>query len=175
VLATVEEVMVLNELSRARSKSEALKAAVGTLEGSSSEERKELKEKWRTTNRWLELLRGELLWKIITEVPGRSDDLGREVKRINRDLDALAERQTQLVNSIPAAQIEIRQFRDQIQQVREDLLEKREKLTELRERLLPPLQALLLKTLDLRMGRIEALAATARLSQIQILDLKSGS
>ncbi len=175
ILATGKEVKVLDELSRARSKSEALKAAIGNLQGSSTEHRKDLKGQWASTNRWLELFRGELLWKIITEVPGRSNDLGREVKQINKDLETLVERQAHLARSIPTAAAEIGQFRDQIRQIRGGLQEKQKELTGLREKLLPPLQVLLLKALDRRMGHIEVLAATARLSQIQILDLKSGS
>jgi hypothetical protein len=88
-------------------------------------------------------------------------------------LETLEHEQRTLMQSIPALEGTITQFRRRIQEARRDLLDRRVQLIELRKQLLPPLQSLLLKALDRRTGRLEALAATARLSQIRILDFTS--
>jgi len=173
-LATTEEAKVLAELNRAQERSvllkQIIKARVDHLPNLS-----ELKDQWQAADRWLALLRNEILWKITTEVPARHDDLNRRMKKLRKDLEALGVQQAKFVSSVPSLEKEIHQFRVRIEEIQPVLREKRARTVKLRESLLQPLQVLLLKALNNRLGYIVKLAAKARLSQIQILDLKRKS
>jgi tetratricopeptide (TPR) repeat protein len=174
-LASGEEATTLNALREATHRSRALGKSIEQLKGRSPTviEQSELESQWKAADRWLGVFRGELRWKIITEVPGRSDDLQRTANHLQQELETLEHEQRTLMQSVPALEGAITQFRRRIQETRRDLLDRRVQLIELRKQLLPPLQSLLLKALDHRTGRLEALAATARLSQIRILDFTS--
>jgi tetratricopeptide (TPR) repeat protein len=173
--STLEEKKFLDQLADAKSKSESIKTAINDPKIKSSNQNKELEDQWQAADRWRVLFQGEFLWKIITEIPGRSDDLRREVGQLDRDIQTLIEGKQKLIDSVPTEREKFGEFRKQIEQIQTILKIKQSQLTELRERLLAPLQGLLLKALDQKMGHLEALAATARLSQIQIMDFKSGS
>ena len=85
----------------------------------------------------------------------------------------LSERRARLMASIPSMEKDIDRFRQRIQMAHQDLLEKKAMALDLQKKLVPPLQVLLLQVLDKKRGRIEQLAAEAKLNQIQILDMKS--
>jgi tetratricopeptide (TPR) repeat protein len=171
-LATSREREEFDQLTRAQSEGRDLQTTIGKSRGVSPD-LEAMKKELGAANRRLALVRGELLWRVITEAPGRIDDLRRSSRRLGEDLEALSERRARLTASIPSLEGEIERFRQRIHSAHQALLEKKETALELQRRLLPPLQALLLQALDKKRGRIEQLAAVAKLNQIQIMDLKS--
>jgi len=172
-LATSRENEEFDQLARARSEERNLQAAIERSGAASSPDLIELKGELDAANRRLSLFQGELLWRVITEAPGRIDDLRRSEGKLGEGLESLSERRARLMASIPSMQGDIDRFRQRIQTVHQDLLDKKALALELQKKLVPPLQVLLLQVLDKKRGRIEQLAAVAKLNQIQILDLKS--
>jgi len=173
-LATSREKEEFDQLARGQSDERNLQAAIDRSGAASSPDLLELKGEVEAANRRLSLFQGELLWRVITEAPGRIDDLWRSEGKLGKGLVVLSERRTRLMASIPSMERDIDRFRQRIQTANQDLLEKKAKALELQKKLVPPLQVLLLHVLDKKRGRIEQLAAVAKLNQIQILDLKSG-
>lgn len=170
------EAAAFDALTRARRKSRAVGTAIGQLDARVPvlrEQRDALHDQWRSADRWLDVLQGEQVWTILTQVPGRRDDLQRAMRQIDAELGLADENQRVLIDSIGGLQDEITQFRERIQTIRRALVAQRAQVTELRSQLLPPLQALLLKTVDQRSGQMEAMAAAARLSQVHIMDVMS--
>ncbi|HUK55306.1 MAG TPA: tetratricopeptide repeat protein [Nitrospiria bacterium] len=171
-LATTKEREKLDQLARAQSQGRELLEAVGRM-GAASPDLQELKGQIEAANRRLALFRGELLWRVVTEAPGRIDDLQRSEAQLREGLDALSGRRARLTASAPTLENDLERFRERIRTARQSLLEEKETALDLQRKLLPPLQVLLLQALDKQQGRIEHLAAVAKLSRIQILDLKS--
>jgi len=171
-LATSREEQEFDQLTRAQSEGRDLQTAIRKLRGASPD-LEALKKELEAANRRLALVRGELLWRVITEAPGRIDDLRRSAEKLGEGLETLSDRRVRLTASIPSTERDIERFRQRIHSAHQALLEKKESALDLQRRLLPPLQVLLLQALDEKRGRIEQLAAVAKLNQIQILDLKS--
>ncbi len=171
-LASSREREEFDQLARAESKGRALQQAI-EQSGSPSPELLQLKMEMETANRRLVLVHGELLWKVITEAPGRIDDLQSNARKLDEGLENLSRQKARLTASIPSLEGNIGRFRQRIHLAHQALLKKKEMVLDLQRRLLPPLQSLLLETLEKKRGKIEALEATAQLSRIQILDLKS--
>jgi tetratricopeptide (TPR) repeat protein len=171
-LATSREREMLIRLDRATAEGTALEKAAARL-SSRSREGAELKAQLTDMNRKLALLRGELRWSIITEAPGRIDDLRREAKNLDASLAGLDSREERLTASVPTMKVDLERFRQRIDRADRSLGRERDRALALRARLLPVLQASLLEALDQRQEQMERLAAAARLSQIQILDAKS--
>ncbi len=170
------EATVLNELTQARRKSRDIGAAIEQVDGriaSVREHRDELKDQWKTADRLLDLLYGERLWTIITDVPGRRDDLRRAMSQIQTGLEHADDNQRGLIESIGGMEGEISRFRQRIHDIRRDLAAHHARLVDLRTQLLSPLQALLLNAVDRRSGQMEEMAAAARLSQVHIMDVMS--
>jgi tetratricopeptide (TPR) repeat protein len=172
-LATHREKEEFDQLARAQSEERNLKAAIERSRAVSSPDLLELKGELEAANRRLSLVQGELLWRVITEAPGRIDDLRRSEGKLEEGLESLSERRARLMASIPSMERDIDRFRQRIQMAHQALLDKKATAVDLQKKLVPPLQALLLQALDKKRGRIEQLAAVAKLNQIQILDLKS--
>lgn len=168
------EAAVLDMLARTSRQSETVGAAIAQLNAgtpSNHGQREDLTAQWRTADRWLAMLHGERLWTILTDVPGRRDDLQRTIAHIQSELDKADRDQRALTESIGGLEIEINQFRQRIQAVRREIVANRAQLIELRAQLVPPLQALLSNAVDRRSGQMEAMAAVARLSQVHIMDV----
>jgi septal ring factor EnvC (AmiA/AmiB activator) len=119
----------------------------------------------------LTVLNGERLWIILTEIPGRRDELQRTIMQVDTELGSADRNQRALVESIAGVDERIAQFRQRIQAIRQDLTAYRGKLVDLRAELLPPLQTLLLRAVAQRSGQMEAMAAAAQLSQVHIMDV----
>ncbi|MEW6683146.1 MAG: tetratricopeptide repeat protein [Nitrospirota bacterium] len=165
---------VLSQLALARGQSRAVGETIARLRPSGQSDRlqiEDLKAQWNNADRWLSMLQGERLWTILTEVPGRRDDLQRAIIQVQIDLEQADHDQRALVDSINGLDTKLSQFRQRIQAIRQDLVAYRGELIDLRAELLPPLQALLLKAVDQRSGQMEAMAAVARLSQVHIMDV----
>lgn len=173
-LVSKEEGEVLNQLEVGLQQSTILFDTMKTLPLDAAS-RHGLENQYREADRWLKLYYGELFWKVITEVPGRVDDLRRVITSLKTYLEKAAALQKRLVVSVPSSEGKIAQFRKDIEEIRLALLEKRVRTLALQKRLLPRLQAKLLQALDDRMGHIGALASRARLSQLRIMDAKSKS
>ena len=171
-LATRREREEFDQLTGAQAEGRDLQRAIGKARGA-SRDLEALKKDLEAANRRLALARGELLWRVITEAPGRIDDLRRSAGKLEEGLETLSERRARLTASIPSMEGNIERFRQRIHAAHQALLEKEDTALDLQRRLLPPLQALLLQALDKKRGRIEQLAAVAKLNQIQIMDLKS--
>lgn len=170
-LATRREREELDQLTVARSRAGALRISIERLRNPSPDVI-ELRKQLDLSVRRLDLFRGELLWKVITEAPGRIDDLQRDYENLSKALETLEAGQNRLTASVPLLEDRIDRFRQRIQRAHQTLRQERDKASDLRERLLPPLQALLLQTLDKKRAQIDRWAATARLSQIQVHDQK---
>ncbi len=168
-LASANEVETYALLSEAVSQSLSLGAQIETFEGGSAPVLAQRKE-WHRVDRWLKIALGEMVWKITTEVPGRADDLRRDVRVVMADLEFMGEKHAGLISSVPALSGEIDDFRRRIKAVRAELLALRGKAIALREALLPPLQEIFLGASEKWINRIMRLVAVAELSQIQILD-----
>jgi len=171
-LATDQEREILNQLDRATAEGKRLERTAGhnsLRTGGNAALMEELKD----ANRKLALLRGEVVWKIITEAPGRIDDLRREAKKLDEQLTALDAREKRLTASIPTLEGRLSELGRRIDKAGQSLVRQKEAAAGLQARLLPPLQALLLEAVNNKQDRMERLAAAARLSQIQILDAKS--
>jgi hypothetical protein len=78
-----------------------------------------------------------------------------------------------LVDSIEGLEGQLDELRRSTHAIRRDLVAHQRRLIEARAELLPPLQALLMKAVDRRHGRIETMAAAARLNQVRIWDIAS--
>ncbi|MFZ5876348.1 MAG: hypothetical protein ACOYXU_08055 [Nitrospirota bacterium] len=166
----------LDELEDARRKSRAVGAAIRRIDDGTPAVRdrlNDLRTQWNTTDRWLDVLHGERVWAITTDIPGRHDDLQRALNRVRGTLDQADRDQRTLVQSIEGIEDQLAEFRREIRTIREDLAAYQRRLAEARAELLTPLQALLAKAVDQRNGRIEAMAAAARLNQIRIWDMAS--
>lgn len=172
-LATPREKEEFDQLARSQSEEKKLQAAIDRSVAASSPDLLELKSELEAADRRLSLVQGELLWRVITEAPGRIDDLRRSEGKLGEGLESLSERRARLMASIPSLEGDIDRFRQRIQTAHQALLEKKAMALDLQNKLVPPLQVLLLHVLDKKRGRIEQLAAMAKLNQIQILDLKS--
>jgi len=164
IFASHEEASQLNQWAHAKKKSSAIQEALGKSKNS------ELMEEWTQADRWLKVAHGELLWTLETEIPGRKDDLRREMKFLLEDIKNLKKKKDQLISSIPSLEGKMNEFRKQIEKLKPALKEKRKRVVQLREKLLHPLQALLVQGLEKRIGKIEEMSAKARFSQIQIVD-----
>jgi len=172
-LATSREKEEFDQLARAESDARKLQEVIERSGAASTPDLTELKGELDAANRRLSLFQGELLWRVITEAPGRIDDLQRSDRKLKEGLATLSERRARLTASIPSMEKDIDRFRQRIQMAHQDLLEKKAMALDLQKKLVPPLQVLLLQVLDKKRGRIEQLAAEAKLNQIQILDMKS--
>jgi tetratricopeptide (TPR) repeat protein len=172
--ASGSESTVLDALENARRQSDAVGRAIAQFDHTRQGDRAQiddLKAQWNSANRWLAVLQGERLWTILTEVPGRRDDLQRAIVEVHTELEDADHNQRALAESIGGLDTEISRFRQRVQSIRQDLMAYRGKLIDLRAELLPSLQALLLKAVDQRSGQMEAMAAVARLSQVHIMDV----
>jgi tetratricopeptide (TPR) repeat protein len=171
-----DERLALDELEDLRRKSRAVGEAIRLLDNGTPAVRDQLTDlrtQWKATDRWLDVLHGERVWTITTNIPGRHDDLQRALNRLHEAVDQAEREQNKLVESIEGIEDRLGEFRRDIRNIREDLVAYQRRLAEARAELLPPLQALLVKAVDQRNGRIEAMAAAARLSQIRIWDMAS--
>jgi tetratricopeptide (TPR) repeat protein len=174
--ATGDERRALDELDDARRKSRAVGAALRELHNGSPAVRDQLDDlrtQWKATDRGLDLLHGERVWTITTETPGRRDDLQRALNRLQEDLGHADRGQRALVDSIEGLEGQLDELRRSTHAIRRDLVAHQRRLIEARAELLPPLQALLMKAVDRRHGRIETMAAAARLNQVRIWDIAS--
>ena len=170
------EAAALSDLTQAKHKSRALGAAIMELDGdipSVREQRENLDRQVKTVDQWLDVLRGERLWTIITQIPGRRDDLQRAMNQVHAGLESADLSQRALIESIGGLENDIRGFRQRIRDIRDDLVSHQSQLSDLRAQLLPHLQALLLDAVDRRGKQIEAMAAVASLSQVHLLDVIS--
>jgi tetratricopeptide (TPR) repeat protein len=168
------ETATLRQLALARRQSRTVGEAIAQFDRARQSHRARidaLETQWSDADRWLTVLQGERLWTILTEVPGRRDDLQRAIRQAHTELEHADRNQRALVESIGGLDSKMSEFRQRIQAVRQGLTAYRETLTELRAELLPPLQALLLNAVDQRSGQMEAMAAVARLSQVHIMDV----
>ncbi|MFZ5861959.1 MAG: tetratricopeptide repeat protein [Nitrospirota bacterium] len=166
----------LDELEDARRKSRAVGESIRRMDDGTPAVRDrlhDLRAQWQTTDRWLDVLYGERVWTIATDVPGRRDDLQRALNRLHEDLEQADRDQRKLVESIAGIENRLGTFRSDIRDIRRDLVAHQRRLTAARAELLPPLQALLVKAVDQRHGRIETMAAAARLNQIRLWDMAS--
>jgi tetratricopeptide (TPR) repeat protein len=170
-LATRREREELDPLTDARSRARALRNSIERVQNPSPDII-ELKKQLDLAVRRLDLFHGELVWKVITEAPGRIDDLQRDYRNLSQELAALEAGRNRLTASVPSLEDRIDRFRQRIQRAHQSLRQEREKAADLQGRLLPPLQALLLQALDNKRAQIDRWAATARLSQIQVHDKK---
>lgn len=171
-----DERPALDELADARHKSHTVGEAILQMDNGTPAVRDQLNDlrtQWRTTDRWLDVLYGERVWTIATDIPGRRDDLQRALNRLHEDLNRADREQRRLVESIEGTEDQLDAFRRDIRTIRQDLVAYQRRLAEARAELLPPLQALLVKAVDRRSGRIEAMAAAARLNQIRLWDMAS--
>jgi tetratricopeptide (TPR) repeat protein len=137
------------------------------------EDRSLLAEQAEQQRHRLNILKGGLIWNVVTETPARMDDLERETKKLEQSLNLLKNRRQDLAGSIPDMEKLFIQFRRQIAENKTSLLKLRHDVTDVRKRLLIHLQTSFLKSLDQHRERIEALGAQARFSQLQILDRES--
>jgi len=170
------EAAALRGLSQARSKSLAVGAAIARLDATAPAaraQREDLDRQWKAADRWLSVLNGERTWTIMTQVPGRRDDLQRALGEIQAGLERVDHGQRTLIESVGGIEEEILEFRRRMLSIRHDLLARRAELADLRVQLLPQLQALLFEAAERRGKRIEAMAAVARLSQVHLLDVVS--
>jgi len=103
----------------------------------------------------------------------RADDRQGALRRANADLSQMAESHAALVLSVPSLSQEIAGFRKRISDAQVALTEKKEKTRILQAATLPALKAKLLAAADRRLKKLMNFAATAELSQIQILDLQT--
>jgi tetratricopeptide (TPR) repeat protein len=164
----------LDALEDARRKSETVGATLGQVRRHPRSDLAPLEDltvQWHTADRWLAVLHGEQLWNILTDVPGRRDDLERGLRQVRTALEQVDRDQRALVDSIEGLDEKIAKFRERIHDIRQDLVTYRGKLVTLRAELLPPLQALLLQAVNERSGQMEAMAAVAQLSQVHIMDV----
>lgn len=164
----------LDGLENARRRSRAVGETIAQLTPATQSDRVQIEDlttQWTNADRWLTVFHGEQLWTILTEVPGRRDDLERGMMQIHAQLKRTDHAQHTLGESIEGLDETIDQFRQRIQAVRQDLVTYRGKFVTLRAELLPPLQALLLQAVNQRSGQMEAMAAVARLSQVHIMDV----
>jgi TolA-binding protein len=171
-----DERPALDELEEARRKSHTVGEAIRKMDDATPalrDQLNDLRTQWKATDRWLDVLHGERVWAIVTDIPGRRDDLERALTRLREALDQSDHDQHKLVESIEGIEDQLDEFRRDIRSIRQDLVNYQRRLAEARAELLPPLQALLVKVVDQRNGRIEAMAAAARLSQIRIWDMAS--
>ncbi len=165
---------VWDALDNARRRSHAVGGAIARFAPTTQSDRvqvQDLRTQWESADRWLSVLQGEQLWTILTDVPGRRDDVQRGIAQMQTDLERTDRNQRELVQSIEGLDKKIVEFRQRIQAVQTDLTNDRGKLMTLRAELLPPLQALLLRAVEQRSGQMDAMAAAARLSQVHIMDV----
>jgi TolA-binding protein len=171
-----DERPALDELEEARRKSRSVGAAIRNIGDGTPAAREQLNDllmQWRATDRWFDVLHGERVWAISTDIPGRRDDLQRALTHLHEALNQADHDQHKLVESIEGIEDQLSKFRLEIRAIRQELVAFQRRLAEARAELLPPLQALMVKAVDQRNGRIEAMAAAARLSQIRIWDMAS--
>lgn len=177
VLGTPEELQVSSELAQARARSTDLKLQLDSIETLGLDggwvEGEALQNTWRETDRWLEILEGEWIWKISTELPGRADDREGALRHADADLSRMEMDYARLVLSVPAVEREIASFRDRIAAARTALRAQHEKTVALQEAVLPTIGMKLMQASDRRLNRLRQWASVAELTQIQILDLKS--
>jgi len=172
--ASGREGLVLGELTNARRQSESIGhefAQMDSRKAASLVQYEDLKAQWRNADRWLGVLRGEQAWTILTEIPGRRDDLQREMTKIESELAKADRNQRALTASIGGLERDIVDFRRRILAIRQDAVAQRKQLSDLRAQLLPPLQALLSDAVNRRSSEMEAMAAVAQLSQVHIMDV----
>lgn len=171
VLGTPEESHLSSELSQARARSRALKLQLVSSAGRIGNE--VLQNTWRETDRWLEILEGEWIWKMSTELPGRADDREKDLRRAADDLSQMEMDYARLVLSVPTVERKISGFRDRITAARTTLMAQHEKTVALQEAVLPAIGMKLMQVSARRLNRLRQWASIAELTQIQILDLKS--
>lgn len=168
-LASPDEEKRLHSLNKALIKSHTIGEAITSF-SAVDDRHHDLKKEWQKTDRMLNIVQGELSWKLTTELPGRADDLRRKVKGLRAELGRLEDAYARLSASVPSLARRIDLFRDGIAAVQNRLVQGKEKAIALRQAILTPLQAALQKQLDRRLKQVVTWIATAELSQIQILD-----
>lgn len=172
-LATPDEERRLQLLSEALARSRALGAQIKTLKTKGMHDAA-LNVSWKTVNRNLEIVEGTLVWKIITEVPGRADDLRRGMKNFMKQLQNMSEQNTKLVETVPALSQKMKAFRKRIADAQTRLIADKKESHVLQVAILKSLQHMLTERLERRLLQVDDLIATSELSRIQILDLQSG-
>ncbi len=178
VLASPEEAAHLRELSLSKARRRAIALDLTRLKAEKAgpaqqEEIATLAQDWEKVSRWFQILEGELSWKIKTEMAARADNRQGALRRVNTDLSQMAESHAALVLSVPQVSREIADFRARIANAQAALTEKKEKTLTLQAATLPALKAKLLEASQRRLKKLMDFAATAELSQIQILDMQS--
>ncbi|VAX29095.1 hypothetical protein MNBD_NITROSPIRAE01-221 [hydrothermal vent metagenome] len=178
VLTSLEEAVRLGELKHSQARRTEIALDLERLEATQADplqqgEIRVLQQDWEKVSRWFQIIEGELSWKVRTEIAARADDRQGALRRVNADLSQMAEAHAALVLSVPRVSQEIAAFRARIADAQVALAEKKEKTLFLQAATLPALKAKLLAASDRRLRDLTDLAATAELSQIQILDIQA--
>ncbi|MFQ5588566.1 MAG: hypothetical protein ACE5F7_06980, partial [Nitrospiria bacterium] len=173
-LGTPRDETALRRLAAARKTSAAIGAEIQKLIGAGGDTQiADLKSDWRTTDRWLQIAEGDMVWRLSTSLPGRVDDLRRTMRSVTAAFTKLEARQAQWLEAGPALKTELAALRHRIENARRQVDEKIAETDRVRQAILPVLQKKLLAAADQRLERLAGWRSTAELARLQILDARS--